>query len=126
MVVAAAGYLVYTFRLVFRVDPLRVRIAGRFGFGLFHALLTFILIPSAAWMPMTLRYIEQPSPLLAVVVVAGLWATGLASLAMIGALASMTPREPAGLARASVAGAVAFAGQTFLLDSCVWPLLFPW
>jgi hypothetical protein len=126
MFVAATGYLVYAGFLFFRVDADRARVAGRYGFGLFNALLVLILVPSAVWMPLTLHHIEHPSSLSWLAIVVGLWTTGLASLAMIGALAALEPREPQGWARASLVGAMAFAGQTFVLDSCVWPLLFPY
>lgn len=125
MFVAATGYLVFTSFLFFRVDAERARVAGRWGFGLFNVLLLLILVPSATWMPLTLHHIEHPSAATAAGIVAGLWTTGLASLAMIAALARLTPREPAGLAKAAVIGALGFAGQTFVLDSCVWPVLFP-
>lgn len=125
MFVAATGYLVYSYRLFFVVDADRAVVAGRWGFGLFNALLVAILVPSMIWMPLSLYHIEHPSTVTWVAIVGGLWTTGLASLAMIAALARLEPREPAGLAKASVIGAIAFAGQTFVLDSCVWTLMFP-
>lgn len=125
MFVAAAGYLVYSYRLFFVVDPDRAVVAGRYGFGLFNALLAAILIPSMIWMPLTLHHIEHPLTATWIAIVAGLWTTGLASLAMIVALARLEPREPTSMAKASVIGAIAFAGQTFVLDSCVWTLMFP-
>lgn len=125
MFVAAAGYLVYSYHLFFRVDAARARVGGRWGFGLFNVLLLLILVPSMTWMPLTLHHIEHPSTATWIAIVAGLWTTGLASLAMIAALARLEPREPAALAKSAVLGAIAFAGQTFVLDSCVWTLLFP-
>ncbi len=125
MFVAAAGYLTYASFLFFRVDAARVRVAGRFGFGAFNVLLALILFPSAVWMPLTLQYIEAPGPATWALVVTGLWATGLASLAMIGALSRLEPRGPSGHWKAAVVGSIAFAGQTFALDSCVWPAMFP-
>lgn len=125
MFVAATGYLVYSYRLFFVVDAAKVRVAGRYGFGLFNVLLVAILVPSMVWMPLTLVHIDHPSTAKWIAIAAGLWTTGLASLAMIFALAKLEPREPGPLAKASVIGAIAFAGQTFGLDACVWTQMFP-
>lgn len=125
MFVAATGYFLFTYFLLFRVDADRVRIAGRWGFGLFNLLYLLILVPSAIWMPLTLAHIESPAPVTWALIVAGLWTTGLASLALIASLAALQPREPVTAWKLAVVGSVFFAGQTFLLDSCVWPALFP-
>ena len=124
MFVAATGYFLFTYFLFFRVDADRVRVAGRWGFGLFNLLYLLILVPSATWMPLTLVHIDSPSPLTWMLIVAGLWTTGLASLALIASIARLQPREPAVARKAALVGSVLFAGQTFLLDSCVWPAFF--
>lgn len=124
MFVAASGYFLFTYYLFFRVDPEHASVAGRWGFGLFNVLYLLILVPSAIWMPLTLHHIEAPSPLTWKLIVAGLWTTGLASLALIASIAALEPREPSFAWKLALAGSVLFAGQTFLLDSCVWPLLF--
>lgn len=126
MFVAATGYLVYSYRLFFRTDASEARVAGRYGFGLFNVLLVAILVPSMIWMPLSLHHIDHPSSATLLAIRVGLWTTGLASLAMIAALAKLEPRGSEGLAKASVIGAIAFAGQTFVLDSCVWTLMFPY
>lgn len=129
MFVAAAGYLAYASFLFFRVDAARAEVVGphgvAVGFGWFNVLLALVLFPSAIWMPLSLHYIEAPGPATWALVVAGLWATGLASLAMIASLARLEPKEPSGHWKAALVGSIAFAGQTFVLDACVWPALFP-
>lgn len=124
MFVAATGYFLFSYFLFFRVDADRARVAGRWGFGLFNLLYLLILVPSAIWMPLTLRHIESPASMTWALIVAGLWTTGLASLALIASLAKLQPREPAWAWKAALVGSVLFAGQTFLLDSCVWPMFF--
>lgn len=124
MFVAATGYFLFTYFLFFRVDAGRAVVAGRMGFGLFNVLYVLILVPSAIWMPLTLHYIEDPAPLTWKLIVAGLWTTGLASLALIASIATLQPHEPSLAWKAALLGSVLFAGQTFVLDSCVWPLLF--
>jgi hypothetical protein len=71
------------------------------------------------WMPMTLHYIEHPSPVLWAAIVFGLWTTGLASVALAAAIAMLQPREPQRFRRAALAGSIGFLVQTFVLDSCV-------
>lgn len=124
MFVAATGFLLFAYFLFFRADPDRVRVANRYGFGLFNLLLVLILVPSAIWMPLTLHHIEAPDPVTWVLIVVGLWTTGLASLGMIAALATLRPREPEIAWKAAVAGSAMLAVQTFALDSCVWPAFF--
>ncbi len=118
MFVAATGYFLFTSFVFFRLDADRARVAGRWGLGLFNLLYVLILVPSAIWMPLALHHIDSPSTLTWLLIVAGLWTTGLWSLARL------APREPAGAWKAAVVGSVLFAGQTFVLDSCVWPLFF--
>jgi hypothetical protein len=122
---AAAGWLLFTSYLFFRLPPLQTRSAGGLGYGAFVALQTVALVGSALWMPLTVRYLDAPS--------AGLWwlirldllAVGLASLGIIAALATAKPR-PAPLWRAlALLGSLLFAFQTFVLDALVWPAYFP-
>ena len=124
MFVAAAGYLTLAYFLFFKVDPERARVGG-LGFGLFNVLFVLILVPSALWMPWTFAYLAEPSALMWSVVRAGLATTGLAALGMIAALVLLEPREPAGLHKAAVAGAIGFFVQTGVLDALLWPVWFP-
>ena len=124
MLLAAAGYFAYTTFLLFRVNPDEARIACRFRFGLFNVLYALILVPSALWMPLTLRMLEQPS--------AGLWlgiclvlaAVALGSLGLLGALLSLRPQQPRWAYWLAVAGSVTFSIQTVLLDAVVWTAFF--
>src|SRR5512144_1568173 len=73
MFLAAAGYFAFS-AFVFRLDPERTRIAGRFGFGAFHVLYALILVPSALWLPLTFEMLEAPST--------GLWVAIRTTLAL--------------------------------------------
>ena len=87
--------------------------------GLFATLAALVLVRSFGRFS-DLKALAKPAVLLR-----GLLESFIA-FTFIAALAKLTPREPAGLAKAAVIGAVGFAGQTFVLDSCVWPALFPY
>ncbi len=125
MVLATAGYFVFTYLLLFRVDAARARIAGRFGFGVFHALYLVILVPSALWTPLTFAMLTRPSDLLWLAIRLALALVGLGSLGLIGALLTLRPRPPTWLHWMAVAGSLAFTVQTALLDALIWPAYFP-
>lgn len=125
MLLAAAGYFLFTYFVFFRLDPERVRVANRFGFGVFNALYAMILIPAALWMPLTFAMLDAPG--------AGLWfairtvlaLTGIGSLGLFAAIATVKPHEAPRSRRLALIGCSAFALQTAVLDALVWPYYFP-
>jgi hypothetical protein len=125
MVFAAAGYFAFTFFLLFRADPDRVRIAGRFGYGLFTGFYVLILGPSALWLPLTSAMVQRPSSILWLGIRVVLVLVGLGSVALLLALLNLRPRQPARVYWLAVAGGVAFCIQTGVLDLLVWTALFP-
>ncbi len=125
MFLAAAGFFPMASFLIFRVDPEQTRIAGRFGFGLFNWLLTFITVPSALWMPLTFAMLEQPSALLWWAIRVDLAVVGVAALGMVLSLLALQPREARVHHGFAVVGAILLANQTAMLDAIVWPAFFP-
>lgn len=94
MFVAAAGYLAFTYFLLFRLNPSATRVYGRPGLALFNALYAAILIPSALWMPLTFQAVEHSSLLLLWMVRIVLVAVACGSLGLLLALLNVQPREP--------------------------------
>jgi hypothetical protein len=125
MILAATGYFVFTGFLLFAVDPARVRIAGRFGYRLFHGLYLMILVPSALWLPLTSAMVQQPGSLLWLGVRLVLALVGLGSVGLLLALLTLRPRRPATAYWLAVVGSVAFFFQTTVLDLFVWTASFP-
>lgn len=125
MVLATAGFFVYTCFLLLRVDPGSVRIAGRFGFGIFAVLYAGILIPSSLWMPLARAMLRQPGDLLWWAIRGILALVGLSSVGLTAALLALKPREPRRAYWLAVAGSVPFALQTVILDALLWPAFFP-
>lgn len=123
MFAAATGYLVFTAAFVFRTDAASARVLGR-GYGMLLPLYALVLLPSAAWMPLTGAMLEGPAPGLWPLVVAGLWLTLAGSLGLLVA----TLLSETGWSRpwrvAAVVGAAAFCVQTVGLDGIVWVWLF--
>lgn len=124
MLLAAAGYFAFT-RFVFRLRPAQVRIAERFDYRLFPLIYLLILVPSALWMPLTFEMIQNPSAGLWLAIRATLAVVGVGALMLVWALLRVQPSAPRFSHRLAVAGSVAFAFQTAVLDALVWPAYFP-
>ena len=121
MFLAAAGYFAFSSFVFRRLDPVRTRVAGRFGFGVFHVLYALILVPSALWLPLTFEMIAAPSAGLWVAIRVTLALVGLGSLGMLAAVASALPHDAPGARRIALMGAFFFSLQTALLDALIWP-----
>jgi hypothetical protein len=124
MLLAATGYFAFT-RFVFRLRPAKVKIAGRFGYGLFKWIYLPILVPSALWMPLTYAMIVSPGAGIWFAIQLALALVGVASLAMIWALLKVEPKKSKRAYRFALAGSLPFALQTAVLDALVWPAFFP-
>lgn len=125
MLFAAAGYLAFSAFVLLSLDPERTRVAGRFGYGAFHALYALILLPSALWMPLTFAMIEAPSAGLWLVTRAALALVGLGALGMIAAVATASPHGAPIARRIALVGTFFFALQTAVLDALVWTAWYP-
>jgi len=124
MFLAAAGYFLFTPYIVFRLQPEQTRVAGRFGYGLFHLLYALVLFPSAIWLQLTEAMIAQPSAWMWAVVRFDLALIGFGSLGLMASLLSLTSGERRGRSLA-ILGLLPFCLQTALLDAVVWPAFFP-
>jgi hypothetical protein len=126
MLLAAAGYFAFSFFVFFKLDPDRVRIAGRFGYRVFHVLFALILIPSALWMPLTFAMLDSPGMGLWLAVRGVLTLTGLGSLGLLAAIAMSRPSEGEGARSIALLGCAFFCLQTAVLDAVIWPAYFPY
>ena len=124
MLLAAVGYFAFIYFILFRLNPVKTRVAGRFGFGMFNFLFAGILFPSALWMPLTFLAVERASLALLWAVRIVLWVIGAASLALFYAILKVEPRRPLWAQRVALVGSIAFCIQTVLLDGIVWSYFF--
>ncbi len=124
MVFAAAGYLTFTYFLMYRFKSTTGSVR-RFGFGTLNVLYLLILIPSALWMPLTFAMLESPSEGLWWIIRLTLFAVGIGSLGLLAILVMVRPRSPSLAHSLAVAGSLAFCLQTAVLDALVWPAYFP-
>ena len=124
MFLAAAGYFLFTPYILFKLRPETTRIAGRFGYGLFHLFYALVLFPSAIWLQLTEAMIAQPSAWMWAVVRFDLVLVGIGALGLLIALLKLDSPVPRGRTLA-VIGLLPFCLQTAILDGTVWPAFFP-
>ena len=123
MFLSAAGYFCFAPYIAFRLDAQATDIGGRFGFSLFNFLIAMVLIPSAAWLPLTSRMLSNPSVGLWWIIRADLALVGIGSLGLLLALIALRAPRPPGRIFAIV-GLLPFCLQTAVLDGLVWPAFF--
>lgn len=92
MALAAAGFLAYTFLLLFLVDADKARTAGRLRYSLLHGLYALSLIPSALRLPLTSAMVQYTSSVLWLGIRPVLALVGLGSGGLLWALLSLRPR----------------------------------
>jgi hypothetical protein len=124
MLIAAIGYFFFTLFILFKIDPGTVKIAGIFDFRLFYLIYTLILLPSAFWMSLTFKMIESPSSGLWLLIKAILIIIGIASLALVISLLTLSQKEATLFYWLAVAGSVAFFIQTGINDAVIWARYF--
>jgi hypothetical protein len=124
MFLAAAGYFLFTFFILFRLDPIETKVTSRFRSGVFHGLYAATLIPSALWLPITLLAVDQSSQALLWVVRIVLGVVGAASLGLFFALRKVRPPQPEWAYRLAMVGSMFFCIQTVILDALVWSAFF--
>ena len=124
MLLAAAGYFLFTPFVLFRLPPGGTALPFGFGYGLFRTLYALVLWPSALWLPLTFLALDDPSGPLFALVRAVLAATALGSLGLLAAIAGLRAPRPARGRALALAGLAPFCLQTALLDAVVWPACF--
>jgi hypothetical protein len=127
MFVAAAGYFPATWVALNALGSTESRIGERPNCQLFFLLYGLILLPSAAWLPLTISMIESPARSTWILTRVDLALVAVGSTGLIIALRALRGLSPApspSLHRAAVIGAVALWFQTAILDALIWPEFF--
>lgn len=124
MIPAALGYIAFASYLLFRVDPDATRLALGLPYAALLVPFLLILVPSALWMPLTLRFAEAGGEGLWWAIRIGLWTTAFGALLAGLAVATVTPRVATLHWGAAVAGTVFFFFQTGVLDAILWVATF--
>jgi hypothetical protein len=124
MPLAAAGYIIFACFILFQLDAGKALVGITFGFEIFSVIFVCILLPSALWMPLSLKVVKTQDKRLWSAVRIVLFTVGLASLALLVSLLALNQREPAWFYWSAVAGAIVFFIQTGIIDAFIWPVLF--
>lgn len=124
MFLAAAGYFLFTFFILFRLHPVETKVTDRWGFGVFNVLYAAILIPSALWLPLTFWAVERSSLVLLWGARLVLGVVGAGSLGLFFALLKVKPHQPGWDYRLALVGSVFFCIQTVILDAIIWVAFF--
>lgn len=124
MLLAAVGYLAFTWFLVVSLDRRQFEAGARAPYGVLHAAYLLVLIPSALWLPLTVRMIESPDPLLWAVIRVVLLAIGAGALCLLWLSIRLARNQPGAASFVAVAGAAPLVLQTVVLDALIWPAYF--
>lgn len=126
MPLAAAGYLLFLYFILFHLDAGTVQIWGSEGFLVLDIIFAVILVFSAFWMPLTYKLIETQWHGWWFYIRMVLFFVALGSLALLCAFLMISQKEPAWSYWLAVAGAVVFFIQTGIIDAFVWTAMFPY
>jgi hypothetical protein len=126
MPLAAVSYLLFLYFIFFHLDASSLTIWGLPGFMVLDIIFMAILVFSAFWMPLTYRLIDTQWKGWWFYIRLVLFVVGVASLALLLALLSLGPQEPAWSYWLAVSGAAVFFLQTGIMDAFIWPLGFPY
>lgn len=124
MPLAAIGYLLFASFILFQLDVRKTLVMNSFGYEIFSIIFVGILLPSALWMPLSLKVLETGDMQVWWAVRIVLFIVGLAALALLIALLMLNQKEPAWHYWLAVAGAAVFFVQTGIVDGFIWPVLF--
>ena len=124
MLPAALGYMGFTIYLLLQPHPEHKRVLGRLGYGSLLSLYAAVLLPSAAWMPLTFAALASPTPVLVWSIRALLALIGLASIGLLLAIGSLQVRRPAWAWRLALIGCAVFCLQTVIFDAVIWSAFF--
>lgn len=123
MFLAAGGYFPMTAYVLLRLWR-GGAVVGEAGFAPLTACYALILVASAAWGPLTLMMLRDPSDLMWLAVRGVLLIVAFGSLGVLSALFRSTTDRGA-FWKLAVAGCLLFCNQTVLLDALIWPIFFP-
>ena len=125
MLLAALGYLWMVWgHLLWQSEFSSIRLRGYDAAWLIVAIDATILLLSTLWMPLTVAAIQRQSQMLRYAVFGVLWAVAVATMILVWAVARSESSAPLWSHRLAIAGSLAFALQTVILDAIVWVMGF--
>ena len=125
MFLAVIGYFFFTGYILIHVSADSVKLFGHYGFWAINILYAGIIIPSAIWIYLTFAMIENPTPLLWIIIRLILFTVGFSSVALLASFFTSNFDRSSWLYFASIIGLIFFCIQTMFLDALIWPYYYP-
>jgi len=124
MLICAIGYFIFFGYIILNLGGEVFKSSYWLGEKLFLVLFALILIASALWMPLVNVMVSNPSTLVWVGIRVVLVVVALASLGVVVALLTLTPRPTGVFYYSAVIGMIWFTLHTGILDAILWPYLW--
>jgi len=124
MFVSAIAFLASTYYIFFKIDASSVSIWPRLDFRFFIVVYLLILVPSALWMTLTVRMVNNPGTGFEVGIRTVLILTAIGSLLLLISLATLTPKVVDWTYWLALIGSALFFLHTAVLDAVIWTILF--
>ena len=124
MIWGTAGYFIYTLFFLFRMTPGSTRFTPVQENRLLLLFYALILFPSAAWTPLALNMVAQPSAFTWLIIRLVLFLVGAGSLGLLFLLLRAWPKKIDLFYLFAVFGSIGFCLQTAVLDAFIWPYYF--
>ncbi len=124
MFLSAIGFLGSVYYIFFKLDASAITIWPGLDFRAFSIIYILILVPSALWMPLTIRMVENPSIGLSAAIRIVLILVAIGSLALLVSLITVKPKVLDWTYWLALVGSSFFFLHTGVLDATVWVILF--
>ena len=124
MLICAVGYFIFFSYIISNLGGETFKSTYWLGEKLFLILFALILVASALWMPLVNVMVGNPSTLVWVGIRIVLAVVALASLGVVVALITISPRPTGAFYYSALIGMIWFTIHTGILDAIVWPYLW--
>jgi len=124
MIFSAIAFLATAYYLFFKVDAASVKILGFLDFRFFLFIYLLILVPSALWMPLTIKMVQNPGAGTAYGIRIVLILVAIGSFLMFVSLLTLMPKVLDWSFYLAVIGSGLFFLHTAVLDATLWTILF--
>ncbi len=124
MFLSAIGFLASAYYIFFKLDASLVTIWPGLDFRAFSVIYILILVPSALWMPLTIRMVNNPSTGLSAAIRTVLILVAVGSFALLFSLITVRPKVLDWTYWLALVGSGFFFLHTAVLDATVWTILF--
>jgi hypothetical protein len=124
MFLSAISFFIFTSFILFKVNPKEATVGSISAYILFLIFYILILLPSAAWTPLTLFFIQSQKPLIWILIRIVLFLVALGSLGVLISLLLLKPKQSGFFYWSSFVGITIFFLNTGIFDAIVWPYLF--